>query len=125
MKGLIIKAISLFPVQTLLYSIMFGGFFMDHTYLTIGQMAALNHISAQTLRLYDREGLLKPEYQDPANGYRYYHIDQCAQLDMIHTCLLYTSTVIIAASAAHKYFFFIILLLHFLDRFHDSSAFCC
>lgn len=58
---------------------------MDHTYLTIGQMAALNHISAQTLRLYDREGLLKPEYSDPNNGYRYYHIDQCAQLDMIHT----------------------------------------
>lgn len=58
---------------------------MDHTYLTVGQMAALNHISAQTLRLYDREGLLKPEYLDPNNGYRYYHIDQCAQLDMIHT----------------------------------------
>ena len=58
---------------------------METGYLTIGQMADLNHISTQTLRLYDREGLLKPGYQDPSNGYRYYLIDQCAQLDMIHT----------------------------------------
>lgn len=58
---------------------------MGPGYLTIGQMADLNHISTQTLRLYDKEGLLKPGYQDPSNGYRYYLIDQCAQLDMIHT----------------------------------------
>ncbi|MEG0167424.1 MAG: MerR family DNA-binding transcriptional regulator, partial [Ruthenibacterium sp.] len=31
---------------------------MEH--LTIGQMAALNHISEQTLRLYDKLGLLSP-----------------------------------------------------------------
>lgn len=58
---------------------------MDSTYLTIGQMAKLNHISTQTLRLYDHRGLLKPKYTDSDNGYRYYHIDQCAQLDIIHT----------------------------------------
>lgn len=57
-------------------------------YLTIGQMAELNHVSAQTLRLYDKEGLLHPEVQDPENGYRYYHINQCAQLDLIHTMKL-------------------------------------
>ena len=58
---------------------------MDQIYLTIGQMADLNHVTTQTLRLYDREGLLKPEFQDESNGYRYYHMNQCAQLDMIQT----------------------------------------
>jgi len=58
---------------------------MSENYLTIGQMAELNHVSTQTLRLYDRKGLLKPEYQDPQNGYRYYHIAQSDELDLIHT----------------------------------------
>ena len=43
---------------------------MEQLYLTIGQMAELNHVTTQTLRLYDREGLLKPEFQDKSNGYR-------------------------------------------------------
>lgn len=51
--------------------------------LTIGQMAKLNHVSEQTLRLYDRLGLLTPFKRDDENGYRYYDIKQCAQLDMI------------------------------------------
>lgn len=61
---------------------------MNNSYLTIGQMAQLNHISAQTLRLYDSEGLIKPIFQSRENGYRYYHISQCMQLDMIHTMKL-------------------------------------
>ena len=56
---------------------------MDLQKLTIGQMAQLNHISEQTLRLYDRNGLLTPAMTDPATGYRYYHIGQSARLDMI------------------------------------------
>ena len=48
-------------------------------------MANINGISTQTLRLYDRNGLLKPVYQAPTNGYRYYTISQCDQLDLIHT----------------------------------------
>lgn len=51
--------------------------------LTIGQMAKLNHISEQTLRLYDRMDLLKPSNVNDENGYRYYDIKQCARLDMI------------------------------------------
>lgn len=51
--------------------------------LTIGEMSQLNNVSTQTLRLYDRIGLLKPHYVDPSNGYRYYNIKQCAMLDMI------------------------------------------
>ncbi len=50
--------------------------------LTIGQMAKLNHISEQTLRLYDRIGLFSPEYRGE-NGYRYYDIKQSALLDII------------------------------------------
>lgn len=49
---------------------------MDLQRLTIGQMAQLNHISEQTLRLYDREGLLKAQEVDLKSGYRYYHILQ-------------------------------------------------
>ena len=37
---------------------------MDTKKLTIGQMAKLNHITKQTLRLYDKKGLLKPAYID-------------------------------------------------------------
>lgn len=51
--------------------------------LSIGQMAKINHVSEQTLRLYDREGLLKPLRRDAETGYRYYDIRQSAQLDMI------------------------------------------
>lgn len=56
---------------------------MDLTRLTIGQMAGLNRVSTQTLRLYDRDGLLTPMITDPDTGYRYYHITQSARLDMI------------------------------------------
>lgn len=50
--------------------------------LTVGQMAEINQVSPQTLRYYDKIGLLKPAaiYD---NGYRYYEISQCALLDMI------------------------------------------
>lgn len=51
--------------------------------LKIGQMAKLNHISEQTLRLYDRMGLLKPKYIDKETGYRYYDVSQCSLLDII------------------------------------------
>ncbi|MBM7871376.1 effector-binding domain-containing protein [Clostridium pascui] len=44
--------------------------------LTIGQMAQLNSISEQTLRLYDKIGLLKPDTINNGNGYRYYNIKQ-------------------------------------------------
>lgn len=56
---------------------------MDLQRLTIGQMAQLNHISEQTLRLYDREGILKAQEVDPETGYRYYHILQSARIDLI------------------------------------------
>ena len=53
-------------------------------YLKIGEMAELNHVSTQTLRLYAKNQLLEPEYQDPNTGYRYYTLGQCVKLDLIH-----------------------------------------
>jgi DNA-binding transcriptional MerR regulator len=51
--------------------------------LPIGKMAALNHITVQTLRHYDKIDLLKPLHVDEETGYRYYSIKQSAILDMI------------------------------------------
>ncbi len=51
--------------------------------LTIGKMAKINGVSEQTLRLYDKIKLIQPCEINPETGYRYYHIKQCAQLDMI------------------------------------------
>lgn len=62
---------------------MIKNFNFDVKKMTIGQMARLNGISEQTLRLYHREGLVCPVYQDESSGYRYYDIRQSAQLDTI------------------------------------------
>jgi len=51
--------------------------------LTIGQMAQMNHVSEQALRLYDKIGLLSPVGRGSENSYRYYDIRQSARLDMI------------------------------------------
>lgn len=51
--------------------------------LPIGKMAALNHITVQTLRHYDKIDLLKPLHVYEETGYRYYDIKQSAILDMI------------------------------------------
>ncbi len=51
--------------------------------IRIGQMAEMNHTTIATLRLYDKEGLLKPAYTDPETEYRYYDIRQNARLDLI------------------------------------------
>ena len=52
-------------------------------WLSVGQMAKLNQVSEQTLRLYDKEGLLVPCHRGGDNNYRYYDIKQGAILDMI------------------------------------------
>jgi DNA-binding transcriptional MerR regulator len=48
----------------------------------VGELAKLFHISTDTLRHYDRIGLLKPEY-DASNHYRYYSVRQFFQLSRI------------------------------------------
>lgn len=66
---------------------------MNYERLSIGQMAKLNRVSEQTLRLYDKENLLTPMVTDPKTGYRYYHIIQSARLDMIQYMKAYGMTL--------------------------------
>ena len=47
---------------------------MNNNYLSIGEMAKMNHITVTTLRLYDELDLLKPVYVNPETNYRYYDI---------------------------------------------------
>lgn len=49
----------------------------------IGDMAKFHNVSTQTLRYYDKIGLLKPKIVDENNGYRYYTIEQFEQLNTI------------------------------------------
>lgn len=49
----------------------------------IGEVAKMFRISMGTLRHYEDRGLLKPEYIDPATGYRYYGVRQLEVLNTI------------------------------------------
>ena len=40
--------------------------------MTIGDFSRISNLSPKALRLYDRQGLLKPIAVDPSTGYRYY-----------------------------------------------------
>ena len=51
--------------------------------LSIGEMAKLRGVTVDTLRHYDKIGLVKPYYIDPDTGYRYYSISQYEVLGTI------------------------------------------
>lgn len=51
--------------------------------ISITEMAKLRNISTETLRHYDRIGLLKPVFVDPDTGYRYYSITQYEKIGTI------------------------------------------
>ena len=48
-------------------------------YYSIGETAKLLGVSTQTLRYYDREGILRPETINEETGYRYYSYMQFSQ----------------------------------------------
>lgn len=50
---------------------------------SIGEVAKLFHLSVGSLRHYEKSGLLKPEYIDSENGYRYYSTRQFEVLTTI------------------------------------------
>jgi DNA-binding transcriptional MerR regulator len=52
--------------------------------LTIGEFAALTHLSVRTLRRYHEAGLLEPAAVDPFSGYRYYGSEQIPTAQVIH-----------------------------------------
>lgn len=51
--------------------------------ITITELARLRNVTTETLRFYDRKGILKPSYIDPNNGRRYYTIVDCERLGTI------------------------------------------
>ena len=52
----------------------------------IGEVSKIMGISKDTLRFWDKIGLLKPKYVDPENCYRYYTYDQFWSMDIIMCC---------------------------------------
>ncbi len=48
--------------------------------LSIGDFAQLGQVSPRTLRHYGAVGIIKPAHVDPATGYRYYELQQLADL---------------------------------------------
>ncbi len=55
---------------------------------SIGEVAKQQNISRQTLIFYDKIGLFRPAYVDPATGYRYYSVGQLDYLDTI--CIIFS-----------------------------------
>lgn len=53
--------------------------------LAISAMARLCDVSVQTLRIYDKMNLLKPESSDPRNRYRCYNMLQAGRMEAIKT----------------------------------------
>ncbi len=56
---------------------------MKKDLLTITELARLRKVTSETLRYYDRIGLIKPDYVDPETNYRYYSIRQYERLGTI------------------------------------------
>lgn len=56
---------------------------MKKDLLSITELAKLRRVTSETLRYYDRIGLTKPVYTDPATNYRYYSIRQYERLGTI------------------------------------------
>ncbi|MDU2064461.1 MAG: MerR family transcriptional regulator [Sporomusaceae bacterium] len=52
-------------------------------YYTIGETAKLLGVTAQTLRHYEKIGILEPRYISEKNGYRYYEFNQFHIIDRI------------------------------------------
>lgn len=56
---------------------------MKDDLLSITELARLRKVTSETLRYYDRVGLIKPECVDPQTRYRYYSIRQYERLGTI------------------------------------------
>ncbi len=56
-------------------------------YFTISEFAKLRDININSLRYYEKLGLLKPAFIDESNGYRYYSAEQVSLLNKIILCI--------------------------------------
>lgn len=59
---------------------------MKHGF-TISEFAKLRNININSLRYYEKIGVLVPAYTEPQTGYRYYTPDQLSVLDAILLCI--------------------------------------
>ena len=58
------------------------------TYFSVGEISKLTNVPIQTLRYYDKMGLLKPAYINEQNNYRYYSVNQFIKIDLLKQCKL-------------------------------------
>lgn len=58
-----------------------------NSYLTIHEFARLRNVNANSLRYYEKLGLLIPARTDPRTRYRYYLPEQLGTLDIILLCI--------------------------------------
>ena len=56
-------------------------------FLSIGELAKLRNVNVQSLRYYEKLGILVPAYINPESGYRYYSLEQIMILDTIILCI--------------------------------------
>lgn len=56
-------------------------------YFTISEFAKLRNLNINSLRYYEKLGLLTPAYLDPNTNYRYYRAEQLSILDKIILCI--------------------------------------
>lgn len=56
-------------------------------YLSIGEVAKTRGVNVQSLRYYEKLGILVPAYINPETGYRYYSLEQIMILDTIMLCV--------------------------------------
>lgn len=57
---------------------------MPEKYFSISEAAQLTHLTSETLRHYDRIGLVKPAHVAPDTGYRYYSRQDLVRLNTVH-----------------------------------------
>ncbi len=50
---------------------------------SVGEAAAICHVTVQTLHFYDKKGLVCPAMKNEATGYRYYEREQLVKIQMI------------------------------------------
>ncbi len=58
-----------------------------HNLLSIGEAAKIRNVNVQSLRYYEKLGILIPAYINPETGYRYYSLEQIMILDTIILCV--------------------------------------
>ncbi len=58
-----------------------------NNFLSIGELAKLRNVNVQSLRYYEKLGILIPAYINPKSGYRYYSLEQIMILDTIILCI--------------------------------------